>query len=82
MYYKHKDLETYVMITPIKIVKTYIDSVVQYTKKDYCFDIEADIDTRIYKPITEIEFRFAFIQAIESLTNTLKTLNNAEISIN
>lgn len=82
MYYKHKDLDTYVMVTPTRIVKTYGDSVVQYTHKDYCFKLEADVDTSIFKPIPEHEFRFAFIQAIESLTHTLKNINHAEVAIN
>jgi hypothetical protein len=63
-------------------VKTYGDSIVQYTSQDYSFRIESDVDTRFFKEITEHEFRFAFIQVIENLTQTLKTLNHAEVSIN
>jgi hypothetical protein len=82
MYYKHKNLDNYIMVTPVRVVKTYSDSVVQYTSKDYCFKLESDVDTSIYDVITEHEFRFAFIQVIENLTQTLKTLNHAEVSIN
>jgi hypothetical protein len=82
MYYKHKNLDNYIMVTPVRVVKTYGDSIVQYTSQDYSFRIESDVDTRFFKEITEHEFRFAFIQVIENLTQTLKTINNAEVSIN
>jgi hypothetical protein len=81
MYYKHKNLENYIMVTPVRVVKTYGDSIVQYTSQDYCFRLESDVDTRIYKSIEEHEFRFALIQVIEKITQTLKTLNHAEIAI-
>jgi hypothetical protein len=82
MYYKHKNLDNYIMVTPVRVVKTYGDSIVQYTSQDYSFRIESDVDPRFFKEITEHEFRFAFIQVIENLTQTLKTLNHAEVSIN
>lgn len=82
MYYKDKNLDNYVMITPTRIVKTYRDSVVQYTSEDYCFRLESDINTDKFVSVPEHEFRFAFILALESLMQTLKTINNAEVSIN
>ena len=82
MYYKHKDLDTYVMRTPTKIVKILGDSVVQYTQKDYFFKLESDLNLDRFKPIPEHEFRFAFIQLLETLTHTLKTINHAEVTIN
>ena len=82
MYYKHKDIDHYVMRTPTKIVKILGDSVVQYSNNDYFFKLEADVNTDLFKPIPEHEFRFAFIQLLETLTHTLKNINNAEITIN
>ena len=82
MYYKHKDLDSYIMVTPSRVIKTYGDSVIQYAQKDYGFRFESDINTDFYKPIPEHEFRFAFIQVLETLTHTLKTINHAEITIN
>jgi hypothetical protein len=82
MYYKHKDLDHYVMLSPTRIVKILGDSVVQYTQKDYFFKLESDINTDHFKPIPEHEFRFAFIQVLETLTHTLKTINHAEVTIN
>jgi hypothetical protein len=77
MYYKHKKLDSYIMATPARIVKTYTDSAVQYTRNDYCFNLEADINTDMYEPISQDDFRLALSNVIESLTQTLKTINNA-----
>jgi hypothetical protein len=82
MYYKHKDLDHYVMISPVRIIKTYKDSVIQYTRKDYCFKLESDINTDIYQPIPAHDFWLAFIQIIDILIETHKTYNDAEITIN
>jgi hypothetical protein len=79
-YYKHKDLDTYVMISPTRVIKIYGDSFVQYTQKDYFFSIESDIDTSKFKPIPEHEFRFAFIQLLETLAYTLKTITNEQLA--
>jgi hypothetical protein len=82
MYYKHKDLDHHVMISPTRIIKTYNDSVIQYTRKDYCFQLESDINTDLYKPIPAHEFWLAFITIIDILIETQKTYNDAEITIN
>ena len=82
MYYKHKDLDHYVMISPVRIIKTYKDSVIQYTRKDYCFQLESDINTDLYKPIPAYEFWLDFIKIIDILIETQKTYNDAEITIN
>jgi hypothetical protein len=82
MYYKHKDLDTYIMSTPAKVIRIIGDSIVQYSKSDYFFNVESEVNTDYFKPIPEHEFRFAFIQLLETLTHTLKTINNAEVSIN
>jgi hypothetical protein len=82
MYYKHKNIDSYVMVTPTKVVKLYRDAIVQYLTTDYFFKIESEVNTDHFKPIPEHEFRFAFIQVLETLTFTLNTLNHAEVSIN
>ena len=82
MYYKHKDLDQYVMRTPTQLIKIMGDSVVQYKNVDYFFQIESDLNLDQLIPIKEHEFRFAFIQLLESLTHTLKTINHAEVTIN
>jgi len=82
MYYKHKDTDIYIMSAPNKVVKLYRDAIVQYLPTDYFFKVESDVNTDHFKPIPEHEFRFAFIQVLETLTLTLKTLNNAEVTIN
>jgi hypothetical protein len=82
MYYKHKNIENYIMVTPVRVIKTYGDSIIQYTNNDHSFRLESDVDTRMYNVISEHEFRFAFIQVIENLTQTLKTLNHAEVAVN
>lgn len=74
-YYKHRSFDTYIMVSPIKVIKTYGDSIVQYTKKDYCFDIESDVDTSVFNLIPEHEFRLALIQVIETLIHTLKKIS-------
>jgi hypothetical protein len=70
------------MSAPNKVVKLYRDAIVQYLPTDYFFKVESDVNTDHFKPIPEHEFRFAFIQVLETLTLTLKTLNNAEVTIN
>ncbi len=75
-YYKHKKLNIYIMVSPTKIIKTYRNSVIQYTKKDCVFKIESDVNTDIFKTVSEHEFNHAFVRAVEKLIQTLKTLTN------
>ena len=75
-YYKHKKLNIYIMVSPTKVVKTYHNSVIQYTNKDCVFKIESDVNTDIFKTISEHEFNLAFVKAVEKIVQTLKTLIN------
>ena len=82
MYYKHKYLDEYVKRTPTQLIKIMGDSVVQYKNTDYFFQLESDLILDQFEPIPEHEFRFAFIQLLENLMQTLKTINHAEVTIN
>lgn len=76
MYYKHKKLNIYIMVTPTKVIKTYGDAIVQYSRGDCVFKLESDVNTDVFKTIPKHEFNIAFIKSVEKLIQTLKTIIN------
>lgn len=74
MYYKHKLLEAYAMITPNKVVKVFGGTISQYTTRDFCFGKESTLNMDFYQEASRDEFRIALEQTMETISQTLKNL--------
>ena len=76
MYYKHKLLEAYAMITSKKVVKVFGDTISQYTTRDFCFVKESTLSMDFYQEVSRDEFKLALEKTMETISQTLKNLES------